>query len=301
MISQAYARWPCDSELNKPLFLSLKGSMEVVGQSLQCSVIYHLFTLTDTQASIEKVELQPPKVFQFTDTERRQTVTIFTNNYLPHHTFYVLRQPTDVSKVEEEDMIVAVRSAGVGFANRSLLNDSGSGPGPASHDTGGGEYAVLDIGQFDDNTMTLLLASLSPGGRPALVQFPLSSVPQGSYTTVNTTENIVNISGLQTVEMGSLLTPGSLQHLDNMRAHSLAVSLRKTATVLFHSRRRVRILMMEEDDEDEDDMDDTGAGDESSLMHRSRVTDSSMVDEMEDEDKENASASGMADADTSAA
>lgn len=273
--------------------------MEVVGQSLQCSVIYHLFTLTDTQASMEKVELQPPKVFQFTDSQRRQTVTIFTNNYLPHHTFYVLRQPTDVSKVEEEDMIVAVRSAGVSFANRSLLNDSGSGP--TSHDEGGGEYAVLDIGQFDDNTMTLLLASLSQDGRPALVQFPLGSIPQASYTSINTTENIVNIAGLQTVDMGSLLTPGSLQHLDNMRAHSLAVSLRKTATVLFHSRRRVRILMMEEDDEDEDDMDDTGAGDESSLMHKSREMDSNEVDEMEDENKENTSASSAADGDISTA
>ena len=25
MISQTYARWPCDSELNKPVFLSLAG------------------------------------------------------------------------------------------------------------------------------------------------------------------------------------------------------------------------------------------------------------------------------------
>ena len=272
--------------------------MEAVGQSLQCSVIYHLFTLTDTQASEGRTEdLQlPPKVCQYTDNSCHHTVTLFTSSYLPCPSFYVLRQPTDVSKVEEEDMIVAVRVGEMGAANSSMLNDSSRGQETKGS---GEEYSVLDMGKYDQDTATMLLVNHSADSRPALVQFPLSTIPQSSYTTVNTTENIVNITGMQTVELGALLTTGTPQHLDNMRAHSMAVSLRKTAVVLFQSRRRVRILMMEEEEEEEDEMDDTGAGDDSSLLQKSTVTDSIMAESYEDENKENTSVSSGHEADSS--
>ncbi|XP_076467809.1 anaphase-promoting complex subunit 4-like [Babylonia areolata] len=285
--------------LESALRAALGGSMETVSQSLQYSAIYHLFTLTDTVRSSGELQL-PPKVCQFTDNTLHHTVTLFTNNYLPHQVFYVLRQPTDVSKVEEEDMIVAIRcSSNVASASRSLLNTSGQVQGK---EEGEEEFSLLDLGRYDPSTLTMLLTSQSPHGRPALVQFSLPSIPSHAYCSVNTTENIVGVSGLQTVELGHLLTPGSLQHLDNIHAHSLAVSLRKTAAVLFHSRRRVRILMMEEDDdEDEDEMEETGVGEENSLMQKSDVGDTSMAD-VEDENKENTTgaSSGGPDADDSA-
>ena len=138
------------------------------------------------------------------------------------------------------------------------------------------------------------------------MQFPLSQIPDEAYTAVNTTENIVGIPSLSTLDMGTVLAAkespqvGShLQTLPNMRAYFLAVSLRKTAVVLFHNRRRVRIMMVEEeeDDEEEDEMDESGFGvrsdaNDSSFMQRSAVTNASVTmqddEEMQDENKENA-------------
>ncbi|KAL8591062.1 hypothetical protein ACOMHN_037295 [Nucella lapillus] len=292
--------------LESSLRAALCGSMEAVSQSLQYSAIYHLFTLTDTVRSAGELQL-PPKVCQFTDNSLHHTVTLFTNNYLPHQMFYVLRQPTDVSRVEEEDTIVAIKCTNVAPASRALLKNSSQALTEEDQ-----EFCFLDLGRYDPSTLTMLLNPRSPHGRPALVQFSLPSIPLSAYSSINTTENIVGVAGLQTLELGSLLAPGSLSHMNNIRAHSLAVSLRKTAAVLFHTRRRVRIFMMEEEDEDEDEdeeeMDETGGEvDESLLMQGGSsgggggVVDASMVVVVEDENKENTSVSSGGGPDVAAA
>lgn len=270
--------------------------MSVIGQYLQCSVIYHLYTLTATEASIDH---QPPKFCQFTDTATNQTVTIFAADFLPCDLVYILRQPTDISKVEEEDTIIAITTSALTPPSQSA-NTSAS----ASEYS----YFILDLAVYDQKTLSLLLVEDTQDGRPALVQFPLWSVPHSSYTSVNTTENIVGIAGLQAVDIAPLLPSNAIQHLEYMKAHSFAVSgSRKTATVLFHSRRRVRIFLM---DTEEDEDDEEGEESHSKEMEESKVeegegsssvqvswdqlralAESRLASEEEDENKENTSIS----------
>ena len=75
-----------------------KRSVDTLGQSIHCRAVRPLFTISHTQTSLEEVRVQPG-VLQFLDRERRQAVTVFTDNYQPHHTMYILRQPTDVGEV----------------------------------------------------------------------------------------------------------------------------------------------------------------------------------------------------------
>nr|KAG5706257.1 hypothetical protein BaRGS_026039 [Batillaria attramentaria] len=197
----------------------------------------------------------------FTDTSSNQIITVFTTNFLPYNSFYILRQPTDLSRVEEEDTIVAVTTSSI--ESPGHMHDTST----SSSSTGGGEHFVLDLSVYDQNTLSLLLVDDSHDGRPALAQLPLSAIPAGAYTTVNTTENIVGVSGLQFVNMDTLLPTRCLQHLAHMKAHSLAVSgPRKTATVLFHSRRRVRIFLMDEDDDEDEDGEGGGSAQPTSVF-----------------------------------
>ena len=152
----------------------------------------------------------------------------------------------------------------------------------------------IDFGQFDKETLTLLLSSDSQDGCSSLLQFPLSSIPASAYTPVNTTENVVSVVGLRTLDLAGLVQSRSTaQPLSNMKAGWMAVSLRKVVSVLSQSCKCIRLVMWEEDEADEHDRQDNQNKDDTadlSVMLPCSVNEMCVMEEVGQEvgdDKEN--------------
>ncbi|ESO93067.1 hypothetical protein LOTGIDRAFT_162090 [Lottia gigantea] len=154
-------------------------------------------------------------------------------------------------------------------------------------------HLILDISYYDKKVLSLLLVEDIEDGRPVLVQLPFTVLKDTIFTKLSSTENITQ--NVNKVDVGPLIPKYSYRHLENMQAHSFAVSgTRKTATVLYSSKRRVRIFMLdgeEEDDSDEDEEEEEEADNSNLEVNENENTnnlDTSTPME-EDENKENTS------------
>ncbi|XP_067657948.1 anaphase-promoting complex subunit 4-like isoform X2 [Haliotis asinina] len=258
----------------------------VIGQSLHCVCTNHLFTLTRPEDSTPR----KPVFCQFTDVERQRCYTVFTADFLPCDKFLVLQQPTDPNRTDTESGILTVS---IGTLASSNPNSSAT-----SDQERCSQHTVLDIAYYDPTSLSLLLQEEGEDGRPVLLQLSMSILNSSKFTKLATTENIASLNNINELDIGNLVSEHSYRHLENMKAHSFAVSgTRKTATVLFSSKRRVRIFLMDaEEEEDEDDEEDITHGegeiDKSQTESQSepRAEDSQVMEDVGgDEDKENTS------------
>lgn len=117
---------------------------------------------------------------------------------------------------------------------------------------------MLDIACYDDKQLSVLLVEDIEDRTPVLLQLPLDIITEANFITVSGTAGVTTRSDIPVVEINGQMENLQYRWLQNMKAHSFAVSgTRHTATVLFSSRRRVRIFLMdaEEDEDDEDEVD----------------------------------------------
>ncbi|XP_071089402.1 anaphase-promoting complex subunit 4-like [Haliotis cracherodii] len=258
----------------------------VIGQSLHCMCTNHLFTLTRPEDSTPR----KPVFCQFTDVERQRCYTVFTADFLPCDKFLVLRQPTDPNRTDTDSGILAVSMGTLASSNPNSSSTSDSDRCS--------QHTVLDIAYYDPTSLSLLLQEEGEDGRPVLLQLSMSILNSSKFTKLATTENIASLSHINEMDIGSLVSEHSYRHLENMKAHSFAVSgTRKTATVLFSSKRRVRIFLMDaEEEEDDDDEEDITHGDgemdksQTESQSEPRAEDSQVMEDVGgDEDKENTS------------
>ncbi|CAC5421412.1 unnamed protein product [Mytilus coruscus] len=154
-------------------------------------------------------------------------------------------------------------------------------------------HKILDLAYYDEKTLSLLLVEDTTDQLPVLVQLALSIITDDLYTVLGTNGDIQ--SQVNCIDVGSAIESNCFRKLENMKACSFAVSgTRKTATVLFSSRRRVRIFWMdaEEEEEDEDEeIDGSGMEEGGNLISQERTLDDTPEDtDMEAEaNKENTS------------
>ncbi|XP_041370961.1 anaphase-promoting complex subunit 4-like [Gigantopelta aegis] len=261
---------------------ALKTPATVIGQSLICVCTHHLFTLNRSEGA----KSRSPVFCQFMHNESKMLYTVFAADFMPSDSFFILRQPTDSKRATEDSEIIRIV---VGQLGRSDINTSNTSDSErCSH------HQVLDVAVYDEHTLCVMLQEDRDDGNPVLIQLPLSILAGVPYTRLKTTENVTSLPNIKQIDVGPLLNEHNYRHLENMKAHSFAVSgTRKTATVLFSSRRRVRIFLMDAEEEDEEDqtLDEseiagTGTLDES--QSETGVNDSQPMEEG-DEDKENSS------------
>ncbi|XP_061192956.1 anaphase-promoting complex subunit 4-like [Saccostrea echinata] len=255
----------------------------VIGQAMRCLSCVKLFDCDSKTADF------PVKVFQFTNNEKKRMFSVYTRDVLPCEECVLLRRSSSSSK---ESFMEAV-SIRIGALSQREHNTSSS----SEEEERCTRHKILDIAFYDEKTMSMLLVQDLKEERPVLVQLPLTTIADDMYTMVNQ-ETGVEEAKINTLDVGDRLEPSCCRRLDNMRAHSFAVSgTRKTATVLFSSRRRVRIFLMdaEEEDDDEEEAEEEGddTGDQSGELNSSEAHDGEMqIDEagdIEDENKENTS------------
>ncbi|OWF41517.1 Anaphase-promoting complex subunit 4 [Mizuhopecten yessoensis] len=217
-----------------------------VGSSFECLSSRHLFTQLKQDGDNDL----KPKICQFTSNESQYLYTVYTMDRLPSETLIILRQSTKGGSVHCEAVSIKFGE----IPKRSV-------------DTSGQEdqercckHFLQDVGYYDEKTLSLLLVEEGEDETPVLVQLPLVVIADSMYTTVPPDGSIQGFS-LNVIDIAEKLEFHNCQRLDNMKAHSFSVSgTRKTATVLFSSKRRVRIFLMdaEEEEEDEDEADETG-------------------------------------------
>nr|XP_022341002.1 anaphase-promoting complex subunit 4-like [Crassostrea virginica]XP_022341003.1 anaphase-promoting complex subunit 4-like [Crassostrea virginica] len=269
-------------ELDNAISASLYQPSSVIGQSMRCQSCVKLYDFDSTSTT----DFQP-KVFQFTNNEKKMVYSVYTQDVLPCEKCVLIRRPSSPSN---GDYLEAV-SLRVGSLSRREVGNS-----PASSDRCT-RHKILDMAFYDEKTISMLIIEDHKDELPVLVQVPLDTIADDMYTVCNP-EMGVEQTNLRLVDVGESLEPVSFRRLENMRAHSFAVSgTRKTATVLFSSRRRVRIFLMDAEEEDEDAEgceEEEDAGDQSGELNSSEAPEGEMqldnsTEMEEDEDKENSS------------
>ncbi|XP_060084772.1 anaphase-promoting complex subunit 4-like [Ylistrum balloti] len=216
----------------------------VIGSSFECLSSRRLFTIPKQNGDCDL----KPKICQFTSNECQCLYTVYTMERLPSEDLIILRQSTTGGSVHCE--AVAVK---FGEIPQRSVNTSGQEDQERFC-----KHRLQDVGFYDERTLSLLLVEEGDDETPVLVQLPLAVIADSMYTSVPPDGSIQGVS-LNVIDIGEKLE--NCQRLDNMKAHSFSVSgTRKTAIVLFSSKRRVRIFLMdaEEEEEDEDEADETG-------------------------------------------
>ncbi|XP_052100926.1 anaphase-promoting complex subunit 4-like [Mytilus californianus] len=252
----------------------------VIGQSLSCISSIDLFTKDKSEENFRM------KSCQFTCNEKKVVYTVFTSSPAPCDKFYILRQPTCSKGASLQTQGVSVR---IGQLTHDTNHDDSSDQTlqPCSN------HKILDLAYYDEKTLSLLLVEDTTDQLPVLVQLALSIITDDVYTVLGTNGDIQ--SQVNCIDVGSAIESNCFRKLENMKACSFAVSgTRKTATVLFSSRRRVRIFWMdaEEEEEDEDEeIDGSGMEEGGNIISQERTLDATPEDtDMEAEaNKENTS------------
>lgn len=218
----------------------------VIGSSFECLSSRHLFTLPKKEGDSNL----KPKVCQFTGNEGQFLYTAYCMERLPSESLIILRQSTKGGSVHCEAVAVKFGEIPYRSADTSGQDDQERCS----------KHRLQDVGYYDEKTLSLLLVEEGEDESPVLVQLPLVVIPDSMYTEVPPDGNRQDFS-LNVIDVGEKLENQSYQRLENMKAHSFSVSgTRKTAIVLFSSKRRVRIFLMdaEEEEDDEDEADETG-------------------------------------------
>lgn len=252
----------------------------VIGQSLSCISSIDLYTKDKSEENFKM------KSCQFTCNEKKVVYTVFTSSPAPCDKFYILRQPTCSKGASLQTEGVAVR---IGQLTHDTNHNDSSDQTfqPCSN------HKILDLAYYDEKTLSLLLVEDTTDQLPVLVQLALSVITDDVYTVLGTNGDIQ--SQVNCIDVGSAIESNCFRKLENMKACGFAVSgTRKTATVLFSSRRRVRIFWMdaEEEEEDEDDeIDGSGIEEGGNLISQERTLNDTPEDtDMEAEaNKENTS------------
>ncbi|XP_056005623.1 anaphase-promoting complex subunit 4-like isoform X2 [Ostrea edulis] len=253
-----------DSSINT----ALHQPSTVIGQSMRCLSCVKLFE-------------------RFTNNEKRMVYCAYTQAVLPCEMCILIRSCTASKERCAEAVAIRVGALSQREHNVSSLSEE---------EERCRRHKIIDIAFYDEKTMSMLLVQDNGEERPVLVQLPLATIAEDIYTVINQ-EAGVDEAKIKTLDVGDKLEPSCFRRLENMRAHSFAVSgTRKTATVLFSSRRRVRIFLMDAEEEDEDEggeeeEEGDDPGDQSGELNSSEAHEREMqIDETEmDENKENTS------------
>ncbi|KAJ8317106.1 hypothetical protein KUTeg_005010 [Tegillarca granosa] len=214
----------------------------VIGESLHCLSSLQLFDVSKG----DQTDTFRPRFCQFTNVLTHMMYTVYTPGSVPCDQIIILRQPTDAegSKLKTDGVIIKVGM---------LLQADGSMETDSNRC---GNHKILDIGCYDEKTLSVLLIEDNEDQTPVLAQLHLGTIPEEMYKVVTPGGSVIE-SDLGMVDVGPLIEHQCCRHLDNMKAHSFAVSgTRKTATVLFSSRRRVRIFLMDAEEEEEEEEED---------------------------------------------
>ncbi|XP_052227886.1 anaphase-promoting complex subunit 4-like [Dreissena polymorpha] len=264
-----------------------------IGKSVQCVSSLYLFSTCPREDHSRHVT---PKFSQFTSGSLHLMFTLFLSECQPSDRLHVLFQPTDAHSVDGGVKIVSVRFSSL--PRPELLNCSSESNSERSD-----ALRVLDVAYYDEGHMTCLLVEDNADQTPALVKLALGPLVTGPCTQVTATVDVNNCTDIPVVDVCDM-EDVQYRWLPNMKAHSFAVSgTRHTATVLFSSRRRVRIFLMDadqDDDDDEDDVDGDITADQSTINQSACSSKNSTQSEMqmlvdgsdlgvEGEDKENSS------------
>lgn len=268
-------------DLDSAISASLYKPSSVIGQSMRCQSSIKLFDFDSSDPDFH------PKVFQFTNNEKKMLYTVYTKDSLPCDKCVLIRR---ISSASKESHMEAVSFRVGALNNREQKNNSTTEDRCTRH-------RILDIAFYDEKTISLLLVEDHKDERPVLVLMTLEAIADDTYTPIDPEQGFKEDS-IRLVDVAAKIDPSCYRRLDNMRARSFAVSgTRKTATVLFSSRRRVRIFLMDAEEEDEDwdgCGEDEDPGDQSGELNSSEAPDGEMQidnteDMEEDENKENTS------------
>lgn len=223
-------------DLDSAISASLYKPSSVIGQSMRCQSSIKLFDYDPSDPDFH------PKVFQFTNNEKKMLYTVYTKDSLPCDKCVLIRRTSTASK---ESNMEAVSFRVGALNNREQKNNSTTEDRCTRH-------KILDMAFYDEKTISLLLVEDHKDERPVLVLMTLEAIADDTYTPIDP-ELGIKEDGIRLVDVAMKIDPSCYRRLDNMRARSFAVSgTRKTATVLFSSRRRVRIFLMDAEEEDED-------------------------------------------------
>lgn len=221
-----------------------------VGRSLQSVSSLFLFS---SPSKDDNGKTYVPRFAQFTAGLPPLLYTAFTSEFLPCDKLYILTQPTNSHSVSDNTKIMAVK-----FSSLTRPDPNTSGASTESVHARSDNLHIRDIGCYDDKQLSVLLVEDSDDQVPVLLQLPLELITNTDFMTVSGSADVNNRPDIPVLEVTSSIENLQYRWLQNMKACSFAVSgTRHTATVLFSSRRRVRIFLMdaEEDDEDEDEVD----------------------------------------------
>ncbi|KAK3598443.1 hypothetical protein CHS0354_014065 [Potamilus streckersoni] len=251
-----------------------------IGKSVKVVSSLYLFFERD---SLVHSFVDIPRITQFSIRAQSQLYTVFTSKSLPCEKFFIIRQQTDPSRFGEPVEVTSVTIGGLGPKDP---NDS-----MTSIEERCEKHHILDVTFYDEKTLSLLLVEKTGDEVPILLQVPLAFIKDDQYQKLTANERINLSTTLPVFDIGSLIEPQHFRRLENMKAHSFAVSgTRHTATVLFSSRRRVRIFLMdaeEEDDEEDEEEEQSSNSDADNSQSASLM----VIDQISEniEDKENAS------------
>ncbi|XP_053406438.1 anaphase-promoting complex subunit 4-like [Mercenaria mercenaria] len=236
--------------LEHDIYHTLHKPAVTVGQTLQSVSTMFLFS---AQAKDENGKHFIQRTAQFTAGQPSLLYTAFTAEFLPCDKLYILTQPTNSYSVSENMRITSVK-----FSCLTRPDPNSSSTSTDSTQSSSGSLSVLDIACYDDKHLSVLLAEDTDDRTPVLMQLPLDLITEENFITVSGTAGVNTRSDIPVLEVTGQTENLQYRWLQNMKAHSFAVSgTRHTATVLFSSRRRVRIFLMdaEEDEDDEDEVD----------------------------------------------
>lgn len=236
--------------LENDIYNTLHKPAVTVGQTLQSVSTMFMFTV---QTKDENGKHFVSRTAQFTAREPAMLYTAFTAEFLPCDKLYILTQPTNSYSVSESTRITSVK-----FSWLLRPDPNSSSTSTDSSHSRSESLCVLDIACYDDKQLSVLLVEDIEDRTPVLLQLPLDIITEANFITVSGTAGVTTRSDIPVVEINGQMENLQYRWLQNMKAHSFAVSgTRHTATVLFSSRRRVRIFLMdaEEDEDDEDEVD----------------------------------------------
>ncbi|XP_052773276.1 anaphase-promoting complex subunit 4-like isoform X2 [Mya arenaria] len=220
-----------------------------IGSSLKCVSSLYLFA---AQHGEEGTKHLTPKFAQFTSGSLGRLFTVFTSDSGPCQKLHVLSQPTNAHSIRGQ-----VRLLSVTFSSLPRPESLNLSSESASDSHRSGALRVIDVAYYDDAHIAILLVEDTGDETPILVKLGVAPLVQHDMYTVTATADVNNSTDIPVVDVCDL-EEVQYRWLPNMKAHSFAVSgTRHTATVLFSSKRRVRIFLMdaEDDDDDDDDVD----------------------------------------------
>lgn len=246
--------------LETSMYSALHKPAVVIGQALKCTCSLFMYSppVRDDCSRIFN-----PRVSQFTAGSPPELLTVFTADPVPCHKLYILRQPTDSYRADSATKILSVTFSSLPKLEASTNSDLGERSG---------SLLVMDLACYDNQLLSVLLAEDTEDLTPVLLQLPLSLVTVSPSLNVQCTIGVHTRDDIPEIEVNSFTEGLQYRWLDNIKARSFAVSgTRHTATVLFSSRRRVRIFLMDAEEDDEDDDDDCDGADISNQSGKGNI------------------------------